>query len=167
MAPTRFGVIAFCAASLQLSSSALAQDANIDARTSGSALPKDVIAGTIYSPDGITHIVGDGMGGGFMFGPDGLTTFLSNGTFGGTLYAPNTTGVIIGDGLGGGILYSPQRIQPSYKQETGTPGRYMPALLLILLVAAIGIGSFIFNAVAKYLYKPANNPAQPSNIAKI
>jgi hypothetical protein len=161
MAPTRFGVVAFCAASLQLSSSALAQDTNVDARTSASALPKDVVGGTIYSPDGITHIVGDGMGGGFMFGPDGLTTFLSNGTFGGTLYAPNTTGVIIGDGLGGGILYSPQRIQPSYKQETGTPGRDMPALLLILLVAAIGIGSFIFMRSRSALCKAADNRPHP------
>jgi hypothetical protein len=151
MAPTRFGVAVFCAASLQLSSSALAHDTNVGARASGSALPRDIVDGTIYSPDGITHVVGDGMGGGFIFGPDGFTTFISDGMGGARLYAPDSTGAFIGDGMGA-ALYSPKRIQPSH--ERGTPGRYMPTLLFILLVAAIGIGSFIINAVAKRLWKP-------------
>jgi hypothetical protein len=157
MVPTRFGVAAFCAASLQLNSSALALDTNVGAKTSGSVLPKDIVSGTIYSPDGITHVVGDGMGGGFIFGPDGLTVFTSDGVGGARLYAPNTTDAIIGDGMGG-VLYNPKRIQPSHEQ--GTPGRYMPALLLILLIAAIGIGCFIFHAAGKRLFKPTDSRPQ-------
>jgi hypothetical protein len=147
MSPASFRVAAFCAANLFLTSGALAQDTNFGARTSASALPKDIIGGSIYSPDGITLIVGDGMGGGFIFGPDGSTTFISDGVGGARLYPPNSTGAmigVIGDGTGG-ALYSPKRIQPS--QEQGTPGRDMRTLLLILLVAAIGIGWITFYTV--------------------
>jgi hypothetical protein len=50
----------------------------------------------------------------------------------------------------GGVLYNPKRMS----------SRYVPAPLLILLVAAIGIGSFIFYAVANRFCKPAENRPQ-------
>ena len=116
MRPTTFGVAAFCAACLFVSSAALCQNANHHPNTTGSALREDIIGGSIYTPDGITHIVGDGMGGGFVFGPLGMSMFISNGMGGGTLYAPNSTGAIIGDGMGGGTLYSSNRTQSSPEQ---------------------------------------------------
>jgi hypothetical protein len=107
MRPARFCIAAFCVANLFLSSRAWSQDIKSPAATaSGGAVSEDIIGGTIYSPDGVTHIIGDGLGGGFIFGSSGLSTFISNGVGGGTLYAPNSTGAIIGDGMGGGLLYS-------------------------------------------------------------
>jgi hypothetical protein len=111
--PAGFGVAVLCAATLSLCSGASSQATNPPQSTTGSALPEDIVAGSIYSPDGITHIVGDGMGGGFVFGSGGLSTFINNGMGGGTLYAPNSTGAIISDGMGGGVLYSPRRNAPS------------------------------------------------------
>jgi len=104
MSPARFRVAAFYAASLFLSSGALAQRANPAASTSGTALPQDIIGGSIYSPDGVTHIVGDGMSGGFIFDRARPSTFVSNGMGAGTLYAPNSTGVMIRDGIDGGAV---------------------------------------------------------------
>jgi hypothetical protein len=118
MSPSRIGIAAFCVADLFLCSAAFSQGTKLPAQTSGRASMEDIIGGTIFGADGVTHIVGDGMGGGFVFGPDGLSTFVSNGNGGGTLYAPNTSGSIIADGMGGGILYSTKKTAPSPKRPT-------------------------------------------------
>lgn len=118
MSLPRFGIAAFCVANLLLSSGALSQSRKLAVETTSSVAPEDIIGGTIFSPDGIAYIVGDGMGGGFIFGPAGSSTFISNGMGGGTLYAPNSTGAIIADGMGGGILYSAKRVKPSLEHRT-------------------------------------------------
>ena len=117
-----FGIAALCIMELFFSSGAFSQSITLPADAASHPAPEDIIGGTIFSPNGIAHIVGDGMGGGFIFGPAGISTFVSNGIGGGTLYAPNTTGSIIADGMGGGILYSTKGVTPSSQQPTpGNP----------------------------------------------
>jgi hypothetical protein len=148
MARARFGVLlAFCVGSLFFSSSALAQAAAPAPRTPDNTLPSDIIGGSIYSPDGVTHIVGDGMGGGFILGPSGVSTFISNGAGGGTLYAPDSTGAIISDGRGGGILYSPQKNKRHVVQGTTNNSIKSSAASVSIAMAslclALGIGLFL------------------------
>ena len=113
MSPFRIGIAAVCVADLFLGSAAFSQSTNLPAQTDARASTEDIIGGTIFGADGVTHIVGDGMGGGFIFGPGGISTFVSNGNGGGTLYAPNTSGSIVADGMGGGVLYSTKENEPS------------------------------------------------------
>jgi len=148
MARPRFGVLAFCVGSLVFSSAALSQAAGPAPGTPHNTLPSDIIGGSIYSPDGVTHIVGDGMGGGFILGPSGVSTFISNGAGGGTLYAPDSTGAIISDGRGGGILYSPQKSQRHVVQGTTNNNSAEIRVVAVLLAIAslcltLGVGLFL------------------------
>jgi hypothetical protein len=122
MSLARIGIAAVCAADLFLGSAAFSQEPKLPAETGSRASTEDIIGGTIFSTDGVSHIVGDGMGGGFIFGPDGISTFVSNGTGGGTLYAPNNSGSIIADGMGGGILYSTRK-SDSEQSTSGKPSQ--------------------------------------------
>ena len=147
MLRAKSGVLAFCVGSLFFTSAARSQTASPTPRISDNTLPSDIIGGSIYSPDGVTHIVGDGMGGGFILGPSGVSTFISNGAGGGTLYAPDSTGAIISDGRGGGILYSPQKAQRQVVQGTTNNSAEVSTVAVLfaipLLCLALGAGLFL------------------------
>jgi hypothetical protein len=132
---------AVLAAQLTLAASAFAQARNLPPVPDGPSTG-DILGGSIYSPDGITHIVGDGMGGGFVFGPAGMSSFIGNGMGGGTVLAPNSTGAIISDGMGGGVLYAPKSTN---SRGSGTRGAEPvaqtppPAPILLASLAILGV----------------------------
>ena len=70
----------------------------------------------VYSTQGTTRMVPDGMGGGFIFGPQGSSTFIGNNTGGATLYTPQGSDLMITDGMGG--LYLPERAKDSRPANT-------------------------------------------------
>jgi hypothetical protein len=99
------------AVSVVLSSGALPQTAESAPIPTGAAVQESIPGLTLYSADGMTRVVGDGMGGGFIFGPKGSSSFISNNTGGATLYAPDSSDSIITDGRGG--LYGSERLRTS------------------------------------------------------
>jgi hypothetical protein len=112
-----FRVAAFALTNGVLCSVAQSQGTGSLMNTGAGAHSASSIGGfAMYSTEGITHIVPDGMGGGFIFGPQVSSTFIGNNTGGATLYAPHGSDLMITDGMGG--LYLPERLKDSRPANT-------------------------------------------------